>query len=287
MKIAPYLAAVIVAALVFAGWSVDKPAVTSAPVVKETRLDQIKRTGVLRCGYQTWPPFLTKDPNTGAIGGISHDLMEEAGRQLGFRIEWSGEVATGQMLADLSMNRYDMICTLFVKTPSRMREGDFTYPFVYLPLYLYVRADDKRFDQDFAAANKPEIKLAALDGEFSAIGAAENFPQAARFSVPQLSTSADLFMAVTSKKADAVLQDPETFNGFAKNNPGQLKPAGNKPLRMLPCGFPMPLNEPAFKNAMDATLAYLQDSGFIDATLKKYEGEVRYTRPASGFAEVK
>ncbi|NTU77067.1 MAG: hypothetical protein HGA90_04555 [Alphaproteobacteria bacterium] len=51
-------------------------------VVKETRLEQVKRTGVLRCGYLIWPPFNTKDPNTGKMGGFYYDLLEEMGRQL-------------------------------------------------------------------------------------------------------------------------------------------------------------------------------------------------------------
>jgi polar amino acid transport system substrate-binding protein len=273
----------VVAAYATATFAVKHNVVSA--VAKETRLEQIKRTGVLRCGYATWPPFLTKDPNTGEISGLNHDLVEEMGRQLKIKIEWVGEVASGQMLADLAMNRYDMICTIYGLTPGRAREASFTSPFVYLPINMYVRKDDTRFDQDFDLANKPEIKFASLDGEFSSIGAAENFPASTKVSVPQLSTPADLFMSVETKKADAVLQDPFVFEEYNKKNPGVLRPAGNKVLRALACGMPIPANEAALKDTLDTTIAYLQDSGFIEKLMKKYEGDAKYVRPAKNYAE--
>ena len=264
--------------------SAGKPSAVSA-LVKETRIDQVKRTGVLRCGYTTWPPFIIKDPNTGKMSGVNYDVVEEMGRQLKLKIEWTAEVASGQMLSDLALNRYDMICTLFGLTPGRSRETSFTIPFVYLPVNMYVRQDDTRFDQDPQLANKPEVNLAVLDGEFSSIGANENFPNSTKVSVPQLSTAADLFMTVATKKADAVLQDPFVFEEYNKGNPGVLRPAGNKTFRVIATGMPIPANEPAYKDMLDTTIAYLEDSGFIDRVLKKYEGEIKYVRPAKNFAE--
>jgi polar amino acid transport system substrate-binding protein len=252
---------------------------------KETRLEQVKRTGVLRCGYVNWPPFTEKDANTGRISGLTYDLTEEIGRQLKLKIEWTGEVSTGSMLADLNLGRFDMICSPFAMTPGRAREADFSLPFVYSPVYMYARKDDTRFDNNFDAANKPEIAFAVLDGEFSSIGAHENFPGATKVSIPQLLNSADLYMAVASKKADAVIQDPYTFADYDAANPGVLRAAGNKPLRMLAVGMPIPSDEPALKATLNTTMAYLHDSGFIDKMLKKYESKARMYRAAKSYAE--
>ena len=78
-----------------------------------TRFDNIKRTGVLRCGYINEPPFEIKDPNTGQMSGMGVELAEEIGKQLNLTIKWESEVSYGQMLMDLSLNRYDMICAPF------------------------------------------------------------------------------------------------------------------------------------------------------------------------------
>ena len=204
---------------------VNQNPTTATPATKETRLDQIKRTGTLRCGYQVWPPMFVKDPNTGKMSGLYYDLVEEIGRQLKIKIEWTAEIATGQMLSDLNMNRYDAVCGYFGRTPSRAREAGFTMPLFYVPIYMYVRADDTRFDRDVFSANKPDVKFATLDGEFSSIAANESFPDAARVSVPQMSTAADLFMIVSSKKADAVIQDSAAFSDYDTHNPGILRPA--------------------------------------------------------------
>ncbi|MFA5040205.1 MAG: ABC transporter substrate-binding protein [Bdellovibrionales bacterium] len=255
------------------------------PVVKQTRLEQVKNSGVLRCGYFIWPPFNTKDPNTGKMSGLYYDLVEEIGQQLDIKIEWAGEVSTGQMLADLASNRYDMICSPLGLTPGRAREGDFTTPFLYTPVYLYVRKDDTRFDNNFERANQPDITLAIMDGELSGIAANENFPSAKQTTILQLLNSADLFMAVANKKADAVVQDPFSFETYDKNNPGILRPTGNTPLRMLAAGMPLPANEPALKAMIDTTINYLIDSGYVDKLFRKYEGNFKYFRAAKHYQE--
>jgi ABC-type amino acid transport substrate-binding protein len=257
----------------------------TAPTIKETRWEQIKRTGVLRCGYQTWPPFLTKDPNTGKMSGLEYDLTEEMGRQLSLKIEWVGEVSTGNMLADLSMNRYDAICSLFGTMPSRLRGASFMKPFFYLPVYMFVRSDDTRFDNDLGLANQPDVKFAILDGEYSAISAEANYPAAAKVAIPQLSTISELFVMVASKKADALLEDVFTFDEYNKSNPGIIRPAGNKLVAVIPCTFPIPSNEPDLKDALDTALSYLQSSGFVEQLFKKYEGERKFLRATKAYVE--
>ncbi len=289
MKLQPLVLGVVLGVLVafgavFLSGGMKRGDVAPQNVVKETRLEQVKRTGVLRCGYTVWPPFLTKDPNTGKMGGAVYELVEEMGKLLSVKIDWTAEVATGQIFSDLSLNRYDMVCSIFAATPGRAREGDFVGPIFYSPLYMYVRKDDTRFDADFDIANRPEMKFAALDGEGSSLMASEMFPAASKVSVPQYSTSADLYMMVANKKADAVLQDPFTFADYAAQNPGVLKAAGNRSFRVFSLGMPIPGNEPALKAALSTTLAYLHDGGFVDRLLKKYDGDSKFIRVAKPYA---
>lgn len=252
---------------------------------KETRLEQVKRTGTIRCGYLVWPPLQTRDPNTGKIGGPFAEILEEAARQLKLKIAWTAETSTDHMLQDLAVNRFDMICIPAVQSPSRAREADFSVPMFYHSIELYVRKDDTRFDNAFDHVNRPDIKVAAMDGQYSGIAANENFPDATHVSLPQMLNSMDLLMMVTTKKADVVAMDPHSFAVFEKTNPSLLRPAKGGPLRMVATGFPLPPDEPAFKDMINTTLAYLHDSGFIDKTLKKYDNPVPFIRVAKPYEE--
>ena len=255
---------------------------------KETRLEQIKRTGVLRCGYTDEPPFITKDPNTGQMGGMGYDLVEEIGRQLNVKIVWAGEVAPGQMLTDLAVNRYDMICKPFLATPGRTREANFTIPLFYYPIYLYGRANDTRFDNNYARANAPDVRFAVLDGDYSSLGAYKDFPKAAKVALPQIASIPELYVLIADNKADLVVADPLTFDGYSKGNPGALRQVKGKPLLVSAVGFPLPAKEQDLKNAIDATLAYLQGIGYLDSLLKKYESpNVRFLYLIKPYADGK
>ncbi|MDR3425367.1 MAG: transporter substrate-binding domain-containing protein [Alphaproteobacteria bacterium] len=253
--------------------------------VKETRLEQVKRTGVLRCGYYISPPYLMKDPNTGKMSGVMADLLGEMGRQLNLKIDWVAEIGTGNMISDLNMNRYDAMCSIAGEMPGRAREGDFVGPITYLPVYLFVRKDDSRFDNNYARANNPDVTMATMDGEFSAIGASENFPAAHTAAVPQLSSVTDLYVMVATKKADAVVEDQGSFAEYDASNPGVLRRAEGAPVRVLDIGMMIPANEPAFKAMLNTTLGYLRDSGFVDKTLDKYETKIKSLRVAKPYAQ--
>lgn len=255
------------------------------PAAKETRLEQVKRTGVIRCGYIALPPYVMKDPNTGKFTGAIVDIIEEMGRQLNLKIAWAGETSYGQMLADLAFNRYDMACGAVYENPSRAREADFTDPLFFSPATMYVRQDDNRFDNHYERANDPAIKFIHVEGMYTALVADEEFPAATKDTLPQLTNGVEQFVAVAAKKADAVVADPLAFANYSANNPNVIRAVLGKPLRVTAMALPLPVNEPSFKAAINNTLAYLQTSGFVDKTLKKYEASVKFIRVAKPYQE--
>jgi ABC-type amino acid transport substrate-binding protein len=155
----------------------------------------------------------------------------------------------------------------------------------YMPLHLYVRKGDARFDNNYERANQSDVKFAVIDGDISSVARAADFPGASEISVPQLSSGADLFMLVAAKKADAVELDPDTFAGYVSHNPDILRQAAGRPIRVMAVGLPIPANEPAFKSMLNTTLAYLQDSGFLEKTLKKYEPNISPLRISKHYME--
>ncbi|MFA6279251.1 MAG: transporter substrate-binding domain-containing protein [Bdellovibrionales bacterium] len=266
------------AAVAFGVVKVAGPAAQTAPI-KETRLEQIKRTGVLRCGYMIWPPIINRDPNTGKMSGMNVDLFEEIGRQLGVKVEWTMEMSTAHAFADLDSNRYDIGCITYFITPARAREALFMNPILYHPYYLFARADDTRFDNNYAAANDPSVTFSTLDGEFSSIGATEHFPQAKQIALPQNASGSDLFLNVADKKADLVVTEPMTFASFNTHNPNKLKQVTGEPVGIMPVSFPLPAKEYDLKEALDATTLYLRGTKWFDALLDRYENpEMKFLR---------
>lgn len=244
---------------------------SSNPAPKETLYDRVKRAGKIRCGYVIEPPLVMLDPNTGKLSGLTYELMEEIGRQLSLKIDWAGTVTYSHMVADLALNRFDMICSPVYTLPSRMREADYTVPFVFLPDYFYVRKDDTRFDNNYAAINDPGIRFSILDGHYSNIAASRDFPLATKISIPENASLSQLYLDVANNKADITVSDVMTFSNYDRNNPGKLRRVEGKPPLVGAGVFTIPAKEQDFKNALDVTIAYLLTIGTIDNLLRKYE----------------
>lgn len=260
----------------------------TTPMAKETLLEKVKRKGTIRCGYYIWPPAFTMDPNTGKMGGLVYDLMEEVGRQLDLKIKWAAEIVHAQVFSDLKNGRYDIACGPYFITPSRAREGSFSSTVLYHPSYLFARMNDKRFDNNYTAGNSTDVRVAILDGEFSSIAADIYFPKSKKVSHPQNLGGPELLLSVADKKADLVISDEITFGQYNKNNAGILRRVSGDPLSVLAAAFPMPLNEPDFKSTIDETINYLHAIGFIEKLYKKYETpETKFLRVSKPYIEAK
>jgi len=257
---------------------------STAPTIKETRWEQVKRAGVLRCGYAVWPPFIEKNPTTGKISGIAPDIMEAIGQKLSLKIEWTAEMNWGDMFSNY--NRYDTVCMPYIRTGGRARETDFTTPIGYIPMYVFVRSGDTRFDNDYTKLNKPDVKLATADGDYSDVIAQAQFPDAQKVAVTQMASGAQLIEEVASKKADAVVTEPFSLQSYMANNPGKIQAAAGAPIRTLSIAFPVPPNEPAFKSMIDGALAELFDTGKLDNIFTHYEtGSAKVLRIAKPYQQ--
>ncbi len=238
-----------------------------------TRLEQIETSGVLKCGYTIWPPALMVDPNTGKLSGIFYDLMEEVGKQWGVDIEWTTEISPPHMFDDMKTNRYDMVCSPYLPSPARAKKGLFSDAIFYNTLNLYVRADDARFDYKHDLANTPDVRFVATEGNIMSLVTSKRFPKATLIGLPAYSTPADTFLHIATGKADILITEPLTFALYNKSNPGKIRRVKGEPLSLSGVSMPMPAKAHDFKAAIDTTLQFLQNTGFIDTILDKYEYE--------------
>jgi len=279
-SVVPVLIAAIIAAIITAAATVylmwPRPTGTSASGSEAASvIDRVLKSGTIRCGYVIYPPGLLKNPNTKAIEGVFPEVLAAASKALGLKVEWVEEVGWGSMIEGLETDRYDMICSPVWANASRAKRADFTVPLFYSGIGIYTRTDDHRFDgADHAALNSPSVKLATIDGEMSDIISHQDFPQANRVSLPQLSDNSQLLLGLKDKKADATLVEPYIAQQFLASNPGTIRNiALEKPIRIFPNTMMVKKGETKLRTMMDTALLEVVNSGAVDKILLRYSKE--------------
>lgn len=262
--------AVIALVVSFIGVNLFSP--NSAGVESKNTMEEVLKRGEIKVGYVIYPPGMMKDANTGKLSGIFHDALEEAGKNIGVKINWVEEVSWGTMIEGLKAGRYDMIGSPVWPSSARATQAAFTTPLTYSVIAAYARSDDTRFDKSFDAINAKNIKISVVDGELSQTIAKEQFPNAEVVSLPQLSDISQSLLNISTGKADVAFVEPYIANEFLKNNPGKIRNVQpNNPLRVNGNSMMIPKGQEAFKAMLNTALEEELNSGFIDQLVKKYE----------------
>ena len=279
-----YLSFTLLALLMgYAGaWIAMPKTASQVEAKKETAYERVTRTGVLRCGYATWPPNVMKDPNTGKVSGIIPDLIEYAAKSVNLKVEWVQEVSWATYPEDLKNGRYDAMCAGAWAVKETANLTAYTRPVFYNPVYAYVRVSDKRFDEGFEKLNDPQFTISGIDGAMNSIIAVNDFPKAKLNDFPQMSEPSTALMDVMYGKSDITFVEGSLFMEFDKQNPGKLRPVTWTPYR----SFATPLiatsiNDTRLATMFDTIVGEMQLHGIVDRTLKKYKADPRvYLLPA-------
>lgn len=229
--------------------------------------------GKLRCGYVVYNPGCIKDPNTGKLSGIGIDTIEMVGKNLGLKVEWTEEVGWGTMIEGLQTNRYDMIATPIWTNSNRARLVDFGRPIFYSPVNVWVKAGNTKFNEsNLATLNSADHVIATVDGETAEVIANEDFPNAKKLSLPQLSGVEQVLMNVATGKADASFEEPAVALEFLKHNPKTIETLSKtKPIRVFPNCWMFRRGQLEFKDMLDTALGQVINSGAVDKVIAKYE----------------
>jgi ABC-type amino acid transport substrate-binding protein len=266
--------AVILAAIALAGaWVMSsRPATAGAgTTTAASRLPQILQSGQIRCSYLLYSPYFRKDPNTGQLSGIFHDLMEDIGRRASLKINWVEEVGYEAIFPGLDSGRYDVFAGGLWPNASRARAASFTIPVFYSVIKAWGRPDEGRF-RDLQGINDPSVGIATIDGAMEDLIAQSDFPKARRVSLPQLSPFTQNLLNITSHKADLTFAEPGIVREFLQSNPGSLKElAPDKPLRIFGNSLVVPRGDFQLQDFLNLALQEALYSGAVDTILSKYE----------------
>lgn len=231
--------------------------------------DRVMKSGKIRCGYGVWGAYLNKDPNTGKMGGIYYDYMEQLGKNLGLKIEWAEEVGWGDYIAGLENDRFDAYCTVVTLNAERARSVDFLTPIFYLPSDIFVAANDARFDAHPDRINSTDVTMITVEGDIYAKIANAEFPMAKKMELSQLATPAELFLSLATGKGDVVLMERSSGVDYMKANPGKIKKlASPSPFRASPESISIKGGEYRFQRMLDIATIEMLSNGTIDKILK-------------------
>ncbi|MGE4351192.1 MAG: substrate-binding periplasmic protein [Bdellovibrionales bacterium] len=246
----------------------DRPANV---VKKETAFERVMRTSTIRCGYAYAEPLVIKDPTTGEMSGMAHDVIEAVGKALSLKVVWTEEVGWASFPAALASGRIDAFCVGAWLTAARARGADHTVPFSFQSYYAYVRSDDNRFDGRISDINDPSVTIAFVDGDGSSLVARSDFSKAKMLSLPQLASEDEVFINVAQHKADVALLSPEWFVKYDHSNPGKIRQVESAPIRVFGNVFFIAHGEDKLRQMFNAALMEQLSSGAVEKIISKYE----------------
>jgi polar amino acid transport system substrate-binding protein len=230
------------------------------------------RDGRIRVAYISYPPSFIKDPNTGNFSGIFNEVLQQVGKNLDVKIDYTEEVAWGTMIEAIKSGRVDLVCTGLWPTTARGKLADFTAPLYYSTVRAYTRADNTKYDGNLTAINDPSTKIAGVDGEMSSIVAKDDFARAQLDGLPQNTDVSQVLLEVTTKKADVTFVEPAVAMEYIKNNPGKIKEIANvKPVRVFPNVMMVGKGEDRLRSTLNTAIQELVNNGFVDKVIDKYE----------------
>jgi ABC-type amino acid transport substrate-binding protein len=240
----------------------------------ETAYERVIRTGVLRCAYGLWEPAVMRDPNSGQISGIVYDIMQEIGKSLDLKVEYTLEVPWDSIGIALQTHKVDAHCAGIWATPARGRVMAFSHPLFFSQTVAVARSGDHRFDFNLDRINQPDVTVALSDDDITTEIYRHDFPRAKKYELAQFSPPEELLLAVATKKADIAISALARIQTFEKSYPGKVRAIPTKkPLRVYPDTVAVNIDEEELLHVLNTAIDQMIDSGEVDRLVAKYRAK--------------
>ena len=244
---------------------------SESPRPSESRLDRVKRTGILRIGYGGYPPYLTKGTRPGEVSGLSVDMIKRIVElwNRNIRIEWV-ETSWDRVKVDFLQDKFDIVVEPLFRTVPRASELNFTRPYTYSGYGIaIVKIHDDRFKtvDDF---NRPDITIAVTQSVSSHDFVLRALPKAKLRVLP----TGDLqqpMMEVAMGQVDAAFVDIPSATRFLKIGGTRVKALfyENPPV-LVGAGFMIPQDDYKWASFLNVSIDFLESSGELRTLAKKY-----------------
>jgi polar amino acid transport system substrate-binding protein len=234
----------------------------------------VQKAGVLRCGAAVAPPYVMRDPATGDYTGFFADLCRGFAEALKVKPEFV-DTTWDNIVAGLQAGKWDVSLALN-RTPARAMAVNFSIPAMQYQISLAYNKENPKIPAgatSVADIDKEGVTLAVMSGtaQDKAISAAVKTAQILR-----LPGNDETRLAVTSKRADILVDASDTNQLFTQSNP-QWAVALNPTPALAKQGVAFGLPHQLSFSDVDVVNIFLEEkvaTGEVDNMIKKAVDEV-------------
>lgn len=232
----------------------------------------------MQVGYLVWEPCVLRDQRTGELSGIFPDMVAQIAKNLNVKVVWK-ETTLANFAAGLNTGQFDFsVGATFVTIP-RAASVKFTQPVAYVGNSAVVKKDGSLKPQRMADLNKPEIKVAVLQGQALEEFCRRNLPQAQIIVLGGGDLTAPL-VAVSSGQADIGFMNSVTVAKYVAGHP-ELEAVftGEQAVETLPLAWATTGSDARMCDFLNASITYLKSTGRLAEYQKKQPIALLYDTP--------
>ncbi|MEJ0071056.1 MAG: transporter substrate-binding domain-containing protein [Pseudomonadota bacterium] len=198
---------------VFGVFALTKASV--AQTADASTIDSVTKSGVLRVGWAVYFPYMFQDPRTQQVSGISVDLFNEIGKELGAKVEFV-EDNWSTMIAGLQARKFDLMIPV-ANTPARAEMVGFTIPMIKIALGMAVLKKDADKYHSWQDLDKAGLRVSTTMGSSVHTALA---PQLKTAELLLMKSGSESVAQVLSGRADAWANTYDAFMFMQKEQPG-------------------------------------------------------------------
>jgi polar amino acid transport system substrate-binding protein len=247
------------------------PALTKDDTIAALLPDTVKTSGKVRVASGvSFPPMEFFDTDNKTVLGFDADLGAALGQVLGVSFEFQNTNFDG-IIGGLNAGRYDLSLTSMIDKKARQGTVDFVDYLNSGVTFMVVKGNPKGLTDKLALCGQTVAVEKSATGDLTADDITKECRTAGKPAVTKLPfpDQASAVQALQSKRADAVLALDLTLAYNVKQAPDAFEIAG-KPFGTLPVGIPVPKSNPKLRDAVQAALKKVIESGAYDVLLAKW-----------------
>ena len=240
---------------------------TEAAAASELKL--IKPSQVTVCSDIPYAPFeYYENGADGKVIGIDVELVEAITADNGLTADFIKTPFDG-IFAALAAGQCDIIASSVSITDERKQSNDFTDPYFTIQQTILVRSGDAATLNDTPALKGKKVgaQAATTGAEFAKAEGAKN-----GFEVTEFQGADEMIAALKAGQVDAAIQDSPVNGYAATQSEGELTVSKVFDGAGEAYGFVVPKSNPALRDAMNASLTELRDSGKYKEIVATYLG---------------
>jgi ABC-type amino acid transport substrate-binding protein len=225
---------------------------------QDTLLQQVKKNGVIRVCQASYPPYNTKNPQTGEWEGLNVDIVNEIAAFLSIKIE-NIDSSFSTLIPSLLTRKCDVSAAATYITPARAEQVLFSTSYASDTKVAFVPVDSPI--HNYEELDKPNVTIVTRSGTAEEVFAKRFFKQAKIKLTTSDATQAHL-LDVAAGRSDAAFAGRTGGMMFLKQNPNlKLRLIEDKQLDPSRFALMVPAGEYQLQQYLNVCLQALSDSG--------------------------